>query len=403
MCSSSDFDFKVYRLLIVLIVPCIFAAGLINCKTINEMSTPELIPFWGYKMENYTVRTDDNYLLTLHRIANHNSSYPPILFQHGILLASDVWILRGPHEDLALLLANEGFDVWLANTRGNCYSKEHMYYKYGEKRYWDFSWHEVGIYDIPAMVNFILKRTGSSQLIHVGHSMGNTAFYVMASTKPEMTDKIVAHVSLAPVVYMTHMKSLNVLTPFVEIRKQLVRFQEGMKMYSFFQRHSNIKSIIHQICNSERSKELCLRILFYFIGIDYNQVSKDYVFERYLGHFPSGASAKMLIHYAQNILTGDFREFDYGEKMNMIKYGNETAPDYKLTNIRTPIYIYYGTNDYFSHNMDVEKLVGKLRTMKKKYLVPYKKFNHMDFIWAKDAKTYLYDDVIRQLKIFRLD
>lgn len=72
------------------------------------------------------------------------------------------------------------------------------------------------------MVNFILKRTGSSQLIHVGHSMGNTAFYVMASTKPEMTDKIVAHVSLAPVVYMTHMKSLNVLTPFVEIRKQLV-------------------------------------------------------------------------------------------------------------------------------------------------------------------------------------
>lgn len=75
---------------------------------------PELIPFWGYKMENYTVRTDDNYLLTLHRIANHNSSYPPILFQHGILLASDVWILRGPHEDLGKSLANTYFII--ANT-----------------------------------------------------------------------------------------------------------------------------------------------------------------------------------------------------------------------------------------------------------------------------------------------
>lgn len=55
-------------------------------------------------MENHTVRTDDDYILTMHRIPNQNSRYYPILIQHGIFLASDCWVLRGPKEDLGELL-----------------------------------------------------------------------------------------------------------------------------------------------------------------------------------------------------------------------------------------------------------------------------------------------------------
>lgn len=51
-------------------------------------------------METHLVKTEDSYLLTMHRIPNPNSTYYPIIVQHGILLASDSWVLRGPKEDL---------------------------------------------------------------------------------------------------------------------------------------------------------------------------------------------------------------------------------------------------------------------------------------------------------------
>lgn len=61
---------------------------------------PELIKHWGYQVENHTVKTEDDYILTMHRIPNKNSKYYPVIVQHGVLLASDSWVLRGPKEDL---------------------------------------------------------------------------------------------------------------------------------------------------------------------------------------------------------------------------------------------------------------------------------------------------------------
>ena len=44
----------------------------------------------------------------------------------------------------------------------------------------DFRWHEIGMYDVPASVDYVLKTTGKSKLNYIGHSMGTTAFFVMA-------------------------------------------------------------------------------------------------------------------------------------------------------------------------------------------------------------------------------
>lgn len=37
-----------------------------------------------------------------------------------------------------LLLADRGFDIWLANTRGNYYSKKHRTHKSKQKSFWNF-------------------------------------------------------------------------------------------------------------------------------------------------------------------------------------------------------------------------------------------------------------------------
>lgn len=36
------------------------------------------------------------------------------------------WLLNTPEQDLPLILADKGFDVWIANTRGTRYSRRHV-------------------------------------------------------------------------------------------------------------------------------------------------------------------------------------------------------------------------------------------------------------------------------------
>lgn len=93
---------------------------------------------------------------------------------HGILDSSDGYVVRGKDSD-AITLVQEGYDVWLGNSRGNKYSKDHMTLDHSRHdEYWNFSFEELGKYDIPSFIEFILNRTGYSKLAYVGHSMGNT-------------------------------------------------------------------------------------------------------------------------------------------------------------------------------------------------------------------------------------
>lgn len=122
-------------------------------------------------------------------------------------------------------MADIGYDVWLGNARGNTYSKGHIKFKRNDNRYWDFSWHEMALYDIPAEIDYIYKikkmtENSSKQLLennllYVGHSMGTTMLFAMLAMRPEYNSKINAGFALAPVAYMNHVKSpIRLLAPF---------------------------------------------------------------------------------------------------------------------------------------------------------------------------------------------
>lgn len=68
-----------------------------------------------------------------------------------------------------------------------------------------FSWHEMGIYDLPAMIDYILKQTGQKQLFYIGFSQGTTQFFVLMSLRPEYNKKIKLMSALAPVAYTGHL------------------------------------------------------------------------------------------------------------------------------------------------------------------------------------------------------
>ncbi len=57
-----------------------------------------------------------------------------------------------------------------------------------------FSWDEMGKYDIPAIIETILKATNQSRLHYIGHSMGTTGFMAMANERPEIGEKVNNHI-----------------------------------------------------------------------------------------------------------------------------------------------------------------------------------------------------------------
>ena len=70
-----------------------------------------------------------------------------------------------------ILLARAGYDVWLGNFRGSINSLEHeTLTSESGTGYWDFSWAEIGLYDLPAMVGHIHGLTNEHDVTYIGNS-----------------------------------------------------------------------------------------------------------------------------------------------------------------------------------------------------------------------------------------
>ncbi|KAJ4429096.1 hypothetical protein ANN_26097 [Periplaneta americana] len=180
------------------------------------MTTPEVIRKYGYPAEEHTVETKDGYVLKHFRIpggrTNSNAGRPAVILQHRLLMTSSAWIFLGQEGSLAFNLADAGYDVWLTNSRGNRYSRKHVTLSPDTEKFWDFSWHEMGMYDLPATVDYILNITGNKQLYYVGHSIGSSIFSVMTSKLPEYNQKISLNVGLAPAIYVGNPTGLELRT-----------------------------------------------------------------------------------------------------------------------------------------------------------------------------------------------
>lgn len=123
---------------------------------------------------------------------------------------------------LAYILAEEGYDVWMGNARGNYFSRRHTRLNPDavlSNAFWEFSWDEIGNKDLPASIDYVLRQTGRSALHYIGFSQGTTVFFVMASLRPAYNSKIISMHAMAPVAYMGYNSSplLNALAPYARL------------------------------------------------------------------------------------------------------------------------------------------------------------------------------------------
>ncbi|XP_007644644.1 tear acid lipase-like protein isoform X1 [Cricetulus griseus] len=171
-----------------------------------NMNVSEIISYWGYKWEVYEVVSGDGYILPIYRIPRgkneimDSSPKTVVYLQHGLTLSASSWILNPPSSSLGFLLADANFDVWLGNSRGNNYAMKHVYLDPNCKAFWDFSFDEQIKFDIPAIIDFIVNKTGQKQIYYVGHSQGTLLAYGAFATNPQLAQKIKANLALTPVV-----------------------------------------------------------------------------------------------------------------------------------------------------------------------------------------------------------
>ena len=126
----------------------------------------------------------------------------------------------GPeHGAPAFRLAEQGYDVWLGNFRGNTYSRAHLSLNPDvDNDYWRFTWDEMARRDLRAMLKYVMEQTGKEKIQYVGHSMGTTTFMVMNSLDQSWADKVELAVLLAPIGYVEHMASpIKYLVPFLGV------------------------------------------------------------------------------------------------------------------------------------------------------------------------------------------
>lgn len=122
-----------------------------------------------YSVDSHTVHTEDGYILKLFRIRGDGTEIPrlgkgrprPAVFmQHGLISSAESFINNG-RNSLPFRLIEKGYDVWLGNNRGNIYSRKHEVFNIDtdDRQFFDFSFYELGKFDIPAMIDYVRVQT----------------------------------------------------------------------------------------------------------------------------------------------------------------------------------------------------------------------------------------------------
>ncbi|KRZ83508.1 Gastric triacylglycerol lipase [Trichinella sp. T8] len=361
----------------------------------------------GYRCEEHSVITEDGYILRLQRIPNdgHRSGKKlPVVLQHGLLQSASDWVLNSRNHSLGFILADAGFDVWLSNVRGNVYSRQHVSLHPKSQEFWAFTIDQMAIYDLPAIINFVLNETSAPSLHYAGHSQGTTIGFILFSERPTWSAaKVKTFHAFAPVAYLGNTKSaLRHVVPYSWLLKakhhlcanlanhdHLTSFQPMVEMvggYEFMPSTRFMKWLGGKLCTG-RTAFLCQNALFLFVGCDFLNFNMTRL-PVYMAHTPSGTSVSNIMHFSQMIQKGEFKKFDYGSHENTKIYNQPESPKYKVGNMLVPVVLYWGGNDVFTVESDITRLSGELKsTLSIHY---YHDSDHVDFVWGTNMADGAY-------------
>lgn len=382
------------------------------------LNVKQIVQKRGYAIEEHKVVTADRYILTMFRLpksydeTQRNVSAAPnkpaVYLIHGLLDSSYAYVLNFRTQSLAYLLADAGYDVWLGNNRGTTWSRAHLDLNpETDDAFWDFTWEDMGKYDLPAMINYVLNVSKRPTLSYIGHSEGTTQAFVGFSLNQEVAKRVSYFGALAPVAFLGDSTS-GAFTLLANTYIDEIVAKLGVK--EFLMRNSLIQDIIGKFACAFVD-EACGTFVNLLTGPSANiNTTRIHV---YITQTPAGTSVKNMGHYAQSIRDDKFRRFDYGCKCSQLlpialclssicknkeMYGTFEPPEYDLSQMKYPRTVFItGKEDSLATPKDLAKLRARLPagTIVSELNTGY---NHLDYTWAFNANEVIYKDIIAQIK-----
>ncbi|XP_050522001.1 lipase 3-like isoform X2 [Daktulosphaira vitifoliae] len=318
-----------------------------------SLTSSDKIISYGYPLEIYQTKTEDDALLGMERIPHgkrfNGTIGRPVILMCGLLSISFPYVMT--NVSMAYSLADAGFDVWLLNHRAMGLSKNVIDPKTGKKRKlsqinWNYSIHELGVYDFPAVVDFVLNHTKYSKVDVVDISLGTGILLIGLSERPEYNAKIRNNIMIAPAVRNAHTLGLR---PF-QLRYAQIAFPVFIKTVAdIFTTH------------------------------------------------PQLASSKYYIHVLQLLQSGRFQNFDYGPIENIKHYNSTIVPEYNVTKVTAPSIVIYSKDDLVVSPADIKWLLNNMPNIKETYFIQKVPFSHFTFLLGEKAHTVLHPYIVKKL------
>ncbi|XP_013117523.2 lipase 3 [Stomoxys calcitrans] len=368
------------------------------------ITTADRVRRAGFDSASYDIYTKDGYGLTLFRLRNPLTSTTPspaapvVLLMHGFTSSSDVWVIEGMKNPLAYDLLRQGYDVWLGNNRGNMYGQRHRNISIWDREFWRFSFHEIGINDLPQMIDFILEETQQTSLHYVGYSQGTTIAMVLLSMKPEYNAKFKTINLLAPTIFMTNGRSkLRYLGRFFDSYTPLHTYVGDMAVF----RPKLLRKLLgFERCRSPQANaKVCAAIIYNLFG-GYSAYLEEALIPDIFNSHPATSALHQLFHFLQIHRSQKFRQYDIGSEGNLRRYNQSLPPEYNLSNVnpRLPIHMFYSDYDELSSKTDVESLAHILGNRSVSHFIDLEHYSHLDFVWGNNTKEIINKPILKILK-----
>ncbi|KAE8685902.1 triacylglycerol lipase 2-like [Hibiscus syriacus] len=327
--------------------------ALYSVEAQDEGICKSMVETQGYECEEHTVTTKDGYILSMQRVPVGRSggtpgTRPPVLLQHGLLMDAITWLLMPPEQSLAFVLSDNGYDVWLANSRGTKYSRGHTSLSHYDPAYLDWSWDELVAYDLPATIQYVYNQTGQ-KLHYVGHSQG-TLMALAAFSKDEVLSMFRSVALLCPIAYLGQLTSPLAKNAAENFIAESVYW---LGLHEFDPRGEAVIKLLKDACSKPGVD--CTNLLTSFTG--QNCCLNSSIVNTFLDHEPQPSATKNMIHLAQSN---------------------------------------YGGEDALADDDDVNLFLGSLNDHDgDKLVVQYRNdYAHADYVMAKNAKQDVYDPLI---------
>lgn len=356
---------------------------------------------------------------------------PPVLLEHGgtidptaYLIASSIqhhpekWprtAADGPitswNRSLAFVLANNGFDVWLAETRGsNDNNRKRVKSRVVEtlraganerknmtkaedldelsrlNDYWAFSQDDIIAHEIKSHMDLVLSLTGAKKLHLFTFSLSTPTSLAFLSTRPDYAAKVRGYVSMAPIVSGEGVNLLIKLA--LQTICPLLPDQVGTLFMTDLVFTQPMRDLVVAI---SKSRTLRYSTVKAFITLLMGPSAKYQTLLdlNVMGHMLRELSFKESKQLCQQTKANKLQKYDYGPIKNRILYKSAEPPIYDLSNLNIKDWIVVSAaNDALATPKVVEHLISLVHPKPKAHIIA-PGLNHLDLIAGFENDKYV--------------